>query len=120
VLSIAPDSAKNVPTAHLWIWCVVGTFVYCVWVIAIQQVQEGTERAVQKKNITAADYSVLLSNLGGSTGNDAILEDFGRHFGEVVMAFHIRTLGQVLHKCNEVRACLFAPFYVHPSLCRGG
>jgi hypothetical protein len=94
---------EAVPTAQFWFWCVVGMVCYCVWMIAIEEVQAGTARAVNRKNITVADYAVMLSNLGGSAGDDRYLEDFGRHYGEVVMAFHVRTLGKVLAKCNTVR-----------------
>ena len=65
--------------------------------------QEWTEKSMQRNNITAADYAVLLSNLNGTGGDDKKLEDFGRHYGDVVRAFHIRTVGRVLVKCNAVR-----------------
>ena len=98
------STAEEIPHGHFWLWAVAGTVLYCLWLIGVQQFQTVTQRAVQRKNITVADYAVFVSNLNGTLGDDSKLEDFGRHYGEVVMAFHIRTLGRVLQKCNNVRS----------------
>ena len=97
-------AAKEVPAAHFYMWCVVGTLVYVIWLVSVQEAQAAQARAMHRNNITAADYSVFLSNVGGCKGNDERLEDFGRHYGVIVMAFHLRSLGYVLTKCNDVRS----------------
>ena len=97
---------EDIPTGHFWMWCVVGTTVYCACLMAVQGAQTYLTTKKVRMNLTAANYAVMISNVHGSTGDDAKLEEFGQQWGSVVMAFHIRSVGLVLTWCNSVRAAL--------------
>jgi hypothetical protein len=90
------------PTLQIWIWCVLFTLFFVVWRSRLQWTQNHVLAKINKSNVTAADYSVLLSNTGDADKNTLV--EFGRHYGQVVAAFPVLSVGDVLTECQKVHA----------------
>eukprot|EP00892_Ulva_mutabilis_P004598 jgi/Ulvmu1/250/UM001_0254.1 len=90
------DAEHEVPPGFLWLWCVAVPLVFCLWMLALQYLQYGFAEAGNVKNINMAQYAVLLSNVGGVDCDDNALKEFGRRYGDVVAAFHVRNFGRFL------------------------
>lgn len=100
---LAGEEEQQVPSAFLWLWCVVGTLIFCIWMLLLQYLQYGFAEAGNVKNINMSQYAVLLSNVGGVDCDDRSLKEFGRRYGAVVAAFHVRNFGRFLTPTLQVR-----------------
>lgn len=87
---------------HVWLWCVPGMLFFVVWISLLQYLQHALAEAGNRQNINVSQYAVLVSNVGGVNIDDERLKDFGRYYGDVVAAFHIRNYGRYLRKNLEV------------------
>jgi hypothetical protein len=81
---------------------VAATFIWALFLLSLQGMQSEIAEELNFKTITAGDYSVWLTNLAGCDGDDKALQKFARHYGPVITAFHIKDVGVVLSKTNEV------------------
>jgi hypothetical protein len=63
---------------------------------------------INKSSVTAADYAVMVSNTGDTDNLKQTLVDFGRHYGQVLAAFPLLSVGDVLTQCHKVHI----PFYL--------
>lgn len=61
------------------------------------------------KNITAADFSVWVSRVGGVDADPAHLEDFARHYGSVVGPWAMGGCTASLRGARHYRSCCAAP-----------
>lgn len=91
------------PIDHMWIWSVIFTLLFMVWSIALEHMQCKVAEEVNVHNVTAADYSVLVTGLGGTVNDRKALLDYAAHYGQVFAAFHLVSVGDALAKCDEVR-----------------
>ena len=66
--------------------------------------QNGVSAAINCGSVTAADYAVLVSNVGGVAHTKDVLVDFASHYGEVLAAFPLLAVGDVLTQCDAVRS----------------
>lgn len=64
--------------------------------LVLQHLQYAVAEAGNVKNINISQYAVLLANVGGVNCDDGCLKEFGRRYGDVVAAFHVRDLGRFL------------------------
>lgn len=64
--------------------------------------QDKASAQVNAKNVTTADFSVWMSNLPAKANSDDELRKYAEHYGEVVAAFHVRRMGNVLNLNNQV------------------
>jgi hypothetical protein len=94
--------------AQVWLWCVPGMLFFVAWLSLLQYLQRALAEAANRKNINVSQYSVMISNVGGVAVQDDRLKDFGRYYGDVVAAFHIRNYGRYLAKNLNVCCFLFA------------
>jgi hypothetical protein len=85
-----------------WLWCIVGTLVWVVWMRFLKRMQDTAAAHHNVKNVTAADFSAWISNLPKEADSDDELRKFAEHYGEVVAAFHIRRMGNVLNLNNKI------------------
>jgi hypothetical protein len=85
-----------------WLWCVLGTLVWVVWMRSLKRMQDAAAAQHNVKNVTAADFSAWISNLPKEADSDDELRKFAEHYGEVVAAFHIRRMGNVLNLNNKI------------------
>lgn len=69
---------------------------------ALKRMQDDASADHNVKNVTAADFSVWISNLPKNASSDDELRTFAEHYGEVVAAFHIRRMGNVLNLNNQI------------------
>lgn len=94
---------------HVWLWCVPGMMFFVVWISMLQYLQHALAEAGNRQNINVSQYAVMISNVGGVIADDERLKDFGRYYGDVVAAFHVRDYGRYLIKNLEVRIVLHFP-----------
>lgn len=85
-----------------WLWGILGTLVWVVWIRLLKRMQDKAAADVNVKNVTAADFSVWLSNLPHTADSDEELRKYAEHYGQVVAAFHVRRMGNVLNLNNQV------------------
>ena len=102
-LSLDQARLGEVPLLQLWIWAVPLVMLWCVWLLFLKRAQTPNAEAINSQVISAGDYAVLVTGLGTASGDNTELEEFARHYGEVVMAVHLRSVGGPLSICNEVR-----------------
>jgi hypothetical protein len=102
-MELIQDELKPVPRVQIWIWCAAFTFAFAIWRIALQKMRKKVAEEVNKHNITAADYTVHVSGLAQTSGQQEELLNFASHYGQVLAAFHLRSVGNPLTTCNEVR-----------------
>jgi hypothetical protein len=108
------SNTKSIPVSHLWLWYILGVLLYCCWLIGVKHVQHTTQQRLNSsKAFAASNFCVRLSNLNGTKGDNAKLEEYGRQYGDVRLAFHVRTLGRVVHICKMV--CL-QPSFMHSRM----
>ena len=93
------------PVGHVWIWCVAFTLIFVVWNIALERMQNKVAQDVNQHNVTAADYSVMLTGISSRQCTPERLIAFASHYGQVFAGFHLVAVGPVLTVCNEVRLC---------------
>lgn len=101
-LALQAEQLGKVPTAQVWIWCVVFTLVFVVWRSLLQRMQNNVSAKINKTNVTAADYAVLVSNTGKTDSVKECLMDFARHYGQVLAAFPLVSVGDILTVCHKV------------------
>lgn len=101
-LEVDRDNLDATPIWQAWLWCIVATVIWVVWMRFLSRMQDRVAADVNVRNVTAADFSVWMSNLPEEADNDFQLRQFAEHYGQVVAAFHIRTLGNVLNLNNKV------------------
>lgn len=94
---------------HVWLWCVPGMIFFVAWITLLQYLQQALAEAGNRQNINVSQYAVLVSNVGGVNIEDDRLKDFGRYYGDVVAAFHVRNYGRYLTKNLEVCCASCAP-----------
>jgi hypothetical protein len=108
-LVLNADEVPRVAIIQAWLWCVGATLVWAVWLVYLQGMQAECAKELNKKNVSAGDYSVWVSNLAGSDGDDNALREFARHYGSVITAFHIRDFGNLLRTAHRVsKSTLYA------------
>ena len=98
------DFAENpdVPQEHIWIWVVAGMVMFCAWMVVLQYLQYSLAEAINLRNISVAQYAVLVSNVGDVKCDEGPLEAFGRMYGDVVSTFYVRDFGRFFAKDAEV------------------
>ena len=98
------DESKLGPTPvwQAWLWSILGTLVWVVWIRLLKRMQDKAAADVNVKNVTAADFSVWMSNLPRQADSDDELRKYAEHYGEVVAAFHVRRMGNALNLNNQV------------------
>lgn len=87
---------------HVILWCVPGMLLFVAWISLLQYLQHAMAEAANRQNINVSQYAVMISNVGGVNIEDDRLKDFGRYYGDVVAAFHVRNYGRYLTKNLEV------------------
>lgn len=99
------DDAKlgDIPTVSIWLWCVAFTVIFLAWRSLLAKMQNGVSAAINRGSVTAADYAVLVSNVGGISNIKEVLVDYAAHYGEVLAAFPLLAVGDVLTQCDAVR-----------------
>lgn len=102
-------SENRLPKQHIWIWDVAGMLMFCAWMVVLQYLQYSLAEAVNLRNINAAQYAVLLSNVGNVLCDERALEAYGRMYGDVSSTFYVRDFGRFLEKDAEVLSPLPAP-----------
>jgi hypothetical protein len=96
------SSTKQIPMSHLWLWYILGVLLYCCWLLVVTHVQHSTKRRLNRsKAFATSNFCVQLSNLNGIKGDNAKLGEFAQRYGDVRVAFHVRTLGRVVHICKK-------------------
>lgn len=113
IARILLDRFVDKTRVHVWLWCVPGMLFFVAWISLLQYLQHALAEAGNRQNINVSQYAVMISNVGGVTVEDDRLKDFGRYYGEVVAAFHVRNYGRYLTKNLEVCsfACVWALHY---------
>lgn len=101
-LAVDVDQLGGTPLWQAWLWCTVGTIVWVVWMRMLKRMQDRASADYNVKNVTCADFSVWVSNLPSDADKDSELRKFAEHYGEVVAAFHIRRMGNVLNLNNRL------------------
>lgn len=103
-LKLNQDELKENPVWQAWLWCIVATAIWTVWMSFLQKMQGEIAAEVNVKNITAADFSVWMSNLPRAASDNKVLRQYAEHYGEVAAAFQIQNVGNVLDISNKVAA----------------
>lgn len=98
-----PERLDDAPTAQLWIWLAIFPLLFVIWRASLQKMQAEVARKVNAHNVTASDYAVLVDNLSHTEGLQQKLIDFASHYGQVIAAFHLHSVGDALSTCTEVR-----------------
>ena len=93
---------NELPQSHIWIWVVVGMAMFCAWIVVLQYLQYSLAEAINLRNISVAQYAVLVSNVGDVKCDEGPLEAFGRMYGDVVSTFYVRDFGRLFAKDAEV------------------
>jgi HAMP domain-containing protein len=85
-----------------WLWCVAAMLVYLAWLLWLQRAHAVAQRVRARHNVSAADFAVWISHAGFRDADNTAIEELGRHYGKVILATNVLTLGRVLSKCAEV------------------
>lgn len=96
------EELSEVPIYQAWIWCTAGTLFWAIWVAFLQKMQADISAEINLRHITAADYTAWVSGLRGTDADDAHIRSFAEHYGQVISAFHVCTVGTVLNINNQV------------------
>jgi hypothetical protein len=89
-------------TRQTWLWCVAAMLVYLAWLLWLQRAHFVAQRVRASHNVSAADFAVWISHAGCRDVDKKSVEKLGRHYGKVILAAHVLTVGRVLSKCTEV------------------
>lgn len=83
----------SVPGAQL-VLLLIGQLSILVWMLLLKRTQSISADQINASVITAGDYSVFVQKLKLDTIEGDHLIDYARHYGEVVNAVHIATVGR--------------------------
>lgn len=92
-LELDKSETKDIDVAQL-ILLLVGQMTFLGWMIKLRKRQKDAEDQINKDNITAGDYSVMIRGLDENKADNKKLIEFARHYGEVSNAFHITKVGR--------------------------
>lgn len=101
-MRLTEEELNDVPIYQAWIWCTAGTLFWATWVAFLQKMQADISAEINSRHITAADYTVWVSGLRGTDADDSHIRTFAEHYGQVISAFHVCTVGTVLNINNQV------------------
>lgn len=101
-LSLDPSALGKVPELQFWIWAIFMMITYMVWLLFLERCQTRSAETINRNVITAGDYAVLVSGTGVESSDNDELRQFACHYGEVVSASHLTTIGKPLAICVKV------------------